>query len=577
MPDRKIEIEILAKGRPAEKGIDKVKKKTKDLELQTDSSSKKMSMSWAKVGVAVTGLTLAFKKLSDIYSVQLKAETALYNALRLNAQEGENTLEMWKDYASALQNVTLFGDEATLQQIAMLKTMQLSDEQTKKVIETAMDYATAFGKDMPSAVRELTMTLSGQIGTIKRTIPSIGDFTKEQLIAGDAIDKVSELMKGQAQALADTPWGKTEQLANSFGDEMERLGKVLLELSDESGAIGFLASSLQNVSANFSDLLYVVRLFKGELTQQERLSFIENQIKTLEEAQEKGIFEKFVDSIADQISPLNQSNLLLNQNVERLEKLKKAKADLIAQMEKEKEDNKIINVDLREREVIHIDLTKSYEDMKEANNKSVGQMILNSEEFGNALDILRDNTNNIARDISTAFTNMAFGIDTNFKDMTKSIIMNLVRIRMEALITQSIAGITNRLSVGRQFGINPFGEQAGMLAGQLFHTGGMVGVPSFHAGMRSDERLAKLQTGEAVINRAGVRNNKPAIDAMNAGYQVGGNGGNVTQAEINFNVQAIDAVSFNNYLVGNKQTIENIINNSLQTNGTVRRTIKQVI
>ena len=114
--------------------------------------------------------------------------------------------------------------------------------------------------------------------------------------------------------------------------------------------------------------------------------------------------------------------------------------------------------------------------------------------------------------------------------------------------------------------------------GEVKHTGGYIGgIPSYHTGMRSDERIAKLQVGEAVINRAGARQNAQAIDAMNAGYKVGESGGNVTTAEINFNVQAIDASSFNSYLVNNKSTIEGIINNSLRTNGSVRKTIKQTV
>ena len=54
--------------------------------------------------------------------------------------------------------------------------------------------------------------------------------------------------------------------------------------------------------------------------------------------------------------------------------------------------------------------------------------------------------------------------------------------------------------------------------------------------------------------------------------QLGG-GGNTT-AEINFNVQAIDASSFNSFLVNNRDTIESIVNNSILTNGSVRRTIQ---
>jgi len=80
-----------------------------------------------------------------------------------------------------------------------------------------------------------------------------------------------------------------------------------------------------------------------------------------------------------------------------------------------------------------------------------------------------------------------------------------------------------------------------------------------------------------LVNRAGATKNQEAIKAMNAGQSVGGDSGSVTTAEINFNVTAIDSASFNNYLVGNKNTIEGIINRSLQTNGSVRKTIKQVV
>jgi hypothetical protein len=55
--------------------------------------------------------------------------------------------------------------------------------------------------------------------------------------------------------------------------------------------------------------------------------------------------------------------------------------------------------------------------------------------------------------------------------------------------------------------------------------------------------------------------------------QLGGKNSHTT-AEINFNVQAIDSNSFNTFLVNNRDTVESIINNSLLTNGTVRRTIQ---
>ena len=55
MAKKQIEIEIIAKGRPAERSIDKVDKKTKKLGNTTESTGAKMRASWAKIGLAIAG------------------------------------------------------------------------------------------------------------------------------------------------------------------------------------------------------------------------------------------------------------------------------------------------------------------------------------------------------------------------------------------------------------------------------------------------------------------------------------------------------------------------------------------
>jgi len=167
--------------------------------------------------------------------------------------------------------------------------------------------------------------------------------------------------------------------------------------------------------------------------------------------------------------------------------------------------------------------------------------------------------------LEDSFVDMAMKGKTSFKDMANAIIADLIRIQIRQAVVRPLAGM-----IGLSFHTG---------ATEVKHTGGFIGnLPSHHSGsLRQDERIAKLQVGEAVINRAGASRNKDAIKAMNAGQAVGGGAVQQTTAEINFNVTAIDSASFNNYLVGNRQTIENIINRSLSTNGSVRQTIKSVV
>ena len=112
---------------------------------------------------------------------------------------------------------------------------------------------------------------------------------------------------------------------------------------------------------------------------------------------------------------------------------------------------------------------------------------------------------------------------------------------------------------------------------QIKHTGGFISQSHHDGSLRTDERMARLQVGEAVINRTGARLNSDSIAKMNRGEKVEGSGGNVTTANIKFEVTAIDASSFNQYLVRERTTIENIINRSISSNGSVKQTIKQVV
>ena len=193
-------------------------------------------------------------------------------------------------------------------------------------------------------------------------------------------------------------------------------------------------------------------------------------------------------------------------------------------------------------------------------NNEVSKLLSDNEEQYKAFGEMQEA---VVNGMTNAMVEFAMTGKTSFSDMANAIIADLIRIQVQKTMVGIFGG----------------GDSSGIIGGLLaLHTRGTVGsVPSYHSGMRSDERMAKLQVGESVVNRAGTANNAEAIDAMNKGQAVGGGGGNVTTAEIKFEVTAIDAASFDSYLVNNRRTIESIINNSLTQNGSVRQTIKAVV
>jgi phage-related minor tail protein len=129
---------------------------------------------------------------------------------------------------------------------------------------------------------------------------------------------------------------------------------------------------------------------------------------------------------------------------------------------------------------------------------------------------------------------MITGVKFSWKGLFKAIMADLIRIQVK----KAILGVATSI-----FGFAAGGRPP-------------VGRPSI-VGERGAELFVPDSAGTIIPN-----------------HELGGS--SHTTAEINFNVQAIDAASFNTYLVNNRDTIESVINNSLLTNGSVRRTIQMV-
>ena len=148
---------------------------------------------------------------------------------------------------------------------------------------------------------------------------------------------------------------------------------------------------------------------------------------------------------------------------------------------------------------------------------------------------ISNTTGKLFQGVEDAIMGMITGVKFSWKGLFKAIMADLIRIQVK----KAILGVATSL----------FG----------FANGGRppVGRPSI-VGERGAELFVPDSAGTIIPN-----------------HELGGSSQHTT-AEINFNVQAIDAASFNTYLVNNRDTIESVINNSLLTNGSVRRTIQMV-
>ena len=233
---------------------------------KTESSIRSLKKSIAGLATAyigATGLISAVKGSIDAFSQQEVAEKKLSQAFK-----GSTSALLAQ--ASAMQKVTVFGDEAIIMQQAFLASIGMSEKQIKKILPVAADLASATGMTLESAVRNTAKTFSGLAGELGELVPQLRDLTPEAMKAGEAVEVMSELFGGAAEAEADTFSGSMQQLQNVLGDMGEQIGStfapaIMAVVDGFKGLMDVNASDvLKEEKQEFNSLLNILKDVNSE-------------------------------------------------------------------------------------------------------------------------------------------------------------------------------------------------------------------------------------------------------------------------------------------------------------------------
>lgn len=217
-------------------------KKAKDGLKGIDRAVAGLGKSAIKLGgtfFAAQGVIAGFNAIISASGRQELAEKKLETALG-------KTSNALLSQASALQQVSTFGDEAIIEQQGFLASLKFTEDQIKEIIPVAMDLASATGMSLESAVRNTAKTFSGMAGELGELVPQIRGLTKEQMEAGEAVKIMGDLFGGQALAQTETMAGSLEQMKNSVGDAAEALGSLL------APAVIIIAGGIQKAADFFN-------------------------------------------------------------------------------------------------------------------------------------------------------------------------------------------------------------------------------------------------------------------------------------------------------------------------------------
>ena len=169
---------------------------------------------------------------------------------KLSAALGKTSPALLKQ-ASALQQVTGFGDEAILSAQSLLAAFIKDEEQLKLATTATLDLAAAKGMDLNAAADLVGKSIGSSTNALSRYGIVVEGSAGSTLRLESAVKNISRLFGGQAVAQTKTINGQIKIFENNAGDLAEKIGKDL-------------AGSFMPLLQNFN--LFIIDLQNGEAT-----------------------------------------------------------------------------------------------------------------------------------------------------------------------------------------------------------------------------------------------------------------------------------------------------------------------
>jgi hypothetical protein len=182
-----------------------------------------------------------------------------------------------KDYASELQGLTNFGDEATISAAALLATFtNVRDDVFLASIPLIQDVATAMGQDLNQSTIQVGKALNDPIeglSALRRVGIQFSDEQERQIknfvelndiasAQGVILAELQRQFGGSAEAAREAE-GNFTALANAFGDLKEQIGDVIKNLDEAAGATDLLLNTTNKITGVIAELQFDVGLAEG--------------------------------------------------------------------------------------------------------------------------------------------------------------------------------------------------------------------------------------------------------------------------------------------------------------------------
>jgi hypothetical protein len=231
----KLEFDLSVKNNQLDKALDSSAKKAISLENALETAIGVLGGGFAiKAFDSLVGgfnsLIAVGKEAIDAAASQEIATNNLNNALARQGNFSRQASRDLLDYASAIQQTTIFEDDAIIANTALLQSLtKLSTEGLKQGVSAAADFATVLGIDLETATRLVAKATEGNVEAFKRYGVEIKKGSSDAESFANTIRALNSQFGGAAAAQLNTYSGSLKALNNAYGDLLEPIGDIIVK------------------------------------------------------------------------------------------------------------------------------------------------------------------------------------------------------------------------------------------------------------------------------------------------------------------------------------------------------------
>ncbi len=554
-----VEFDIVVNGKPAKKSLKEVEAGINEVEKQDKKTTSVMKTNWTAVGAAVAAAAIA---VGAMVNSAAKLDRAMFG---LNEQT--------KKYIEQMGITSGLGQEVIAGFVQTGKAAGLSSTEIEKMVDMSVALGRAFPHESAETFADnlsmLSSTGEAQGYVVDILEQKYGTLDLKTISLADKMKVLEAATEGVNAEFENTAGSKFDQSMQKIYTSTNNFGNTLLRLADKSGILTTFNTAIDVVAysvSGWTQLLDFARIKLKELIGDDVTQDLVEYNKNLQKMDEL-LLKITGNSVVEANATISIDKAASkNKTVTDLQEFQELVRTFMAQLRLDLAAGELTPEQLLFTE----DAINEWSEKVQAGIARGLSMDQAMEATSGSLDVMTEELTDFEKELqsigmrgvgalSDSFVDMAMTGKTSFSDMAKSMLEDIAKL----IIKQAFLNTLKGTAFGGAIGL----DSTHTGTSEVKHTGGSIGggsnIPSYHTGMRTDERIAKLQVGEAVVNRAGAANNGAIIDAMNSGQKIGG-GSSVNVTVIN---NAGAEVTTQNDEAGNITLILDAVANSI-TRGT---------